>query len=72
MKKSSVDYSCNEIEDIQTAVLELMERIVSKINERGLFYISRIEPCGSMVEKAALCKTDYKINAKGTISEKYS
>ena len=74
LKKSSVDYSCNEIEDIQSAVLEMMERIAVKINERGLFNISRIEPCGSMAEKAALWKT-YKTynksNVKKTISEKY-
>ena len=57
LNTSSVDYSCNEIEDIQSAVLEMLERIVVKINERGLFNISRIEPCGSMAEKAALWKT---------------
>ena len=71
LKKSSVDYSCNEIEDIQTAVLELLERIAVKINERGLFNISRIEPCGSMAEKAALWKTDTEKDVKETISEKY-
>ena len=74
LKTSSVDYSCNEIEDIQSAVLEMLERIAVKINERGLFNISRIEPCGSMAEKAALWKT-YKTynksNVKKTISEKY-
>ena len=57
LKTSSVDYSCNEIEDIQSAVLEMLERIAVKINERGLFNISRIESCGSMAEKAALWKT---------------
>ena len=71
LKTSSVDYSCNEIEDIQTAVLEMMERIAVKINERGLFNISRIEPCGSMAEKAALWKTNDMNIANGTISEKY-
>ena len=73
LKTSSVDYSCNEIEDIQTAVLEMMERIAVKINERGLFNISRIEPCGSMAEKTALWKTDTisAFNEKETISEKY-
>ena len=71
LKKSSVDYSCNEIEDIQTAVLELLERIAVKINERGVFNISRIEPCGSMAEKAALWKTDTEKDVKETISEKY-
>ena len=44
LKTSSVDYCDKEIEDIQTAVRELLERIVGKINERGLFNISRIEP----------------------------
>ena len=71
LKTSSVDYSCSEIEDVQTAVLEMLERIASKINERGLFKISRIEPCGSMAEKAALWKTNTEDNEKETISEKY-
>ena len=71
LKTSSVDYSCNEIEDIQSAVLEMLERIVGKINERGLFNISRIEPCGSMAEKAALWKTNTRRNVKGTNFEKY-
>ena len=71
LKTSSVDYSCNEIEDIQSAVLELLERIAVKINERGLFNISRIEPCGSMAEKAALWKTDVWNLVKGTNFEKY-
>ena len=79
LKTSSVDYSCSEIEDIQTAVLELMERIAVKVNERGLFNISRIEPCGSMAEKAALWKTyteedtenDTENFGMETVSEKY-
>ena len=71
LKTSSVDYSCNEIEDIQSAVLEMLERIAVKINERGLFNISRIEPCGSMAEKAALWKTKDPFYVKGTIPEKY-
>ena len=71
LKTSSVDYSCNEIEDIQSAVLEMLERIAVKINERGLFNISRIEPCGSMAEKAALWKTNTRRNVNGTNFEKY-
>ena len=79
LKTSSVDYSCNEIEDIQSAVLEMLERIAVKINERGLFNISRIEPCGSMAEKAALWKTyteedtenDTENYGMETVSEKY-
>ena len=71
LKTSSVDYCDKEIEDIQTAVRELLERIVGKINERGLFNISRIEPCGSMAEKTALWKTLDKDKVKETTTEKY-
>ena len=71
LKTSSVDYGDKEIEDIQTAVLELLERIVGKINERGLFNISRIEPCGSMAEKTTLWKTLDKDKVKETTTEKY-
>ena len=54
--KAGVDFSCPEIQDIQSAVSEMIERIKTGINERGLFRISRMEVCGSMAEKTAMWK----------------
>ena len=52
--KAGVDFSNPEIQDIQSAVSEMIERIKTGINERGLFSISRTEVCGSMAEKTAM------------------
>ena len=72
LEKASIDYSNKEIQDIQTAVLVLLYEIVNKMNERGLFKISRIEPCGSMAEKTSLWKTQNKNGIAGnTTSSKY-
>ena len=54
--KVGVDFSCPEIQDIQDAVSEMIERIKTGINERGLFRISRMKVCGSMAEKTAIWK----------------
>ena len=54
--EAGVDFSCPEIQDIQSAVSEMIERIKTGINERGVFSISRTEVCGSMAEKTAMWK----------------
>ena len=56
--KVSIDYASEEIQDIQTAVQSLLQRIVDRVNERGMFKICRIQPCGSMAERTALWKYD--------------
>ena len=58
--KASIDYSNPEILHIQTAVHTMVERIVTRVNERGRFKISRIVPCGSMAEQTAVLKFHYK------------
>ena len=54
--KVSIDYGNQEIRDIQTAVHIMLDRVVTRVNERGMFKISRIEPCGSMRECTAVWK----------------
>ena len=54
--KASIDYGNQEIRDIQTAVRTMLERVVTRVNERGMFKISRTEPCGSMRERTAVWK----------------
>ena len=57
--KVSIDYSINqEILDIQAAVRMMLERVVARVNGRGRFNISRIQPCGSMAEGMAVWKYD--------------
>ena len=54
--KVSVDYSNNEIQDIKRAVRTMLGRVVTRVNIRGLFKISRTQPCGSMAEQTAVWK----------------
>ena len=59
--KASVDFSSAEIQDIQYAVYQLLERIKTKVNERGIFNIRRIVSSGRMAENTSIWK--YDINA---------
>ena len=51
LTKASIDYSNQEIQDIQAAVNTMLKRVVAKVNERGIFNVSRFDQCGSMAEK---------------------
>lgn len=64
----SIDYSKEEMKDIQTAVLEHLKRLTEKINERGLFKIIRIQPSGSMEEKTSLWKLYEREDRDGAYS----
>lgn len=52
----SIDYGNPEICDIKKSVREFLNRMTERINKRGIFTISRIEPCGSMAERTSLWK----------------
>ena len=54
--KACIDYSKQEIQDIQKAVRTMLERVVTRVNKRGIFKIARIEPCGSMTEQTSVWK----------------
>ena len=53
-----LDYTSQEIEDIQYAIHEMLERIMTRVNNRGVLNITRIVPTGSMSEKTATWKYD--------------
>ena len=53
---ASVDYSNQEIKDIQNAVPIMLEKIRMRVNRRGIFDIDRIVPSGSMAEQTSLWK----------------
>ena len=65
-RRASLDYSNQEILDIQVAVHTMLERIATRINERGVFKISRIKPCGSMAEKTTVWKYSKKTGERYT------
>ena len=58
--RSSIDYYNEERKDIKIAVRTMLERVVTRVNERGTFKISRIVPCGSMAEQTAVLKFVYE------------
>ena len=54
----SIDFNNQEIIDIQTAVHRMVERVMARVNDRGIFNVGRIQPAGSMADKTALWKYD--------------
>ena len=58
VSKASVDYNNQEIRDIQAAVYAMLSRVSARINDRGVFHIWRIQPCGSMAEESSVWKID--------------
>ena len=58
--KASVDYNNREMQDIQAAVCAMLSRISTRINERGIFNISGIQPCGSQAEKSSVWKDRHR------------
>ena len=65
-KMSNKDHNNPEILDIQTAVHTMLERIVTRVNQRGIFKITHMQPCGSMVEKTAVWKYSKRIGERYT------
>lgn len=60
VKKFKIDFSNSEVQDIYSAVSEMLDRVKRKANKRGVFSITFNEPCGSMKEKTALWKYDWR------------
>ena len=55
---ASLDFTSPEIRDIQDAVHTLLERIKTRVNNRGVFNITSIVPTGSMAEGTAIWRFD--------------
>ena len=55
---AAVDYTNPEIQDIQTAMDTMLERITTRVNSRGIFKIARIVRGGSMSGKTSLWKIE--------------
>ena len=61
IRSVSIDFENPEIQDIQKAIYTMLDRIVAKVNERGIFSIARVQPVGSMTDKTSNWKYDKKM-----------
>ena len=59
LRNAPLNFNNKEIQDIQTAVRHMLERVTAQINTEAelRFKISHIQPCGSMEEKSSILKT---------------
>ena len=57
VENASVDYAKREVLDIQAAVKRVLEKVTMRMNHRGIYKISHVQPCGSMAEKMSVIKT---------------
>ena len=59
LRNAQLNFNNKEIQDIQIAVRQMLERITAQINTEpeSRFKISHIQPCGSMEEKSSILKT---------------
>ena len=67
LRNAPLNFNNKEIQDIQIAVRQMLERVTAQINAEAEspFKISYIQPCGSMEEKASILKTkSYNYNGE--------
>ena len=57
LRNAALNFNNKEIQDIQTAVRHMLERVTAQMNAGLPFKISYIQPCGSMEEKSSILKT---------------
>ena len=59
LRNAALNFNNKEIQDIQTAVRHMLERVTAQMNaESSPFKISHIQPCGSMEEKSSILKSE--------------
>ena len=63
LRNAALNFNNNEIQDIQIAVRQMLERVTAQINTEAelRFKISYIQPCGSMEEKSSILKSELKL-----------
>ena len=59
LRNAALNFNNKEIQDIQIAVRQMLERVTAQINTEpeSRYKISHIQPCGSMEEKSSILKT---------------
>ena len=60
LRNAPLDFNNKEIQDIQTAVRHMLERVTAQMNAEWPSKISHIQPCGSMEEKSSILKSDWE------------
>ena len=60
LRNAQLNFNNKEIQDIQIAVRQMLERVTAQINAvaESPFKISYIQPCGSMEEKSSILKSE--------------
>ena len=60
LRNAQLNFNNKEIQDIQIAVRQMLERVTAQINAEAEspFKISYIQPCGSMEEKSSILKSE--------------
>ena len=60
LRNAALNFYNKEIQDIQVAVRQMLERVTAQINTdpEFPFKFSQIQPCGSMEEKSSILKTE--------------
>ena len=60
LRNAALNFNNKEIQDIQVAVRQMLERVTVQINTdpESPFKISYIQPCGSMEEKSSILKSE--------------
>ena len=74
LRNAQLNFNNKEIQDIQIAVRQMLERVTAQINAEAEspFKISYIQPCGSMEEKSSILKSYWKpYNYNGERLTKY-
>ena len=57
LRNAPLNFNNKEIQDIQIAVRQMLERVTAQINTESPFKISYIQPCGSVEEKSSILKS---------------
>ena len=63
LRNAALNFNNKEIQDIQVAVRQMLERVTAQINTdpEFPFKFSQIQPCGSMEEKSSILKTESEL-----------
>ena len=61
ISNSAIDFTKDEMTDIQAAMKTMLERIRTRVNSRGIFNIAGVMPAGSMREQTSLWKFHYTV-----------
>ena len=59
ISNAAIDFTKDEMKDIQAAMKTMLKRIRTRVNRRGIFNIASVVPAGSMCEQTSLWKFNW-------------